>query len=98
MRVAFYGRFSSEREKDSSIDQQYRNCQRFAEREGWTITHRYQDKAISGTKDEKERPGYKDMLDAAKAKQFDVLLVDDLSRLTRDDEDIFRALKRFKFW
>src|SRR5215467_13836039 len=82
MRVAFYGRFSSEREKDSSIDQQYRNCERFAEREGWTITQRYEDRGISGTKDDTERPGYQQMLTDLKAKAFEVLLVDDFSRLS----------------
>jgi len=44
MRVAFYGRFSSDKQKDSSIDQQYRNCERFAEREEWVISKGYEDR------------------------------------------------------
>jgi hypothetical protein len=44
------------------------------------ITARYEDKALSGTMDETGRPGYKALLDAAKAKQCDIVLVDDFSR------------------
>ena len=48
MKVAFYGRFSSDKQKDSSIDDQIRNCVNFAEREGRIITQRYEDRAGSG--------------------------------------------------
>ncbi len=98
MRVAFYGRFSSDKQKDSSIDQQYRNCERFAEREGWTIAQRYEDRAISGSKGEDGRPGYKQMLTEAKAKLFDVLLVDDFSRLSRDKRESEQTRRRFIHW
>lgn len=84
MRVVLYARYSSEGQREASIEDQYRNCERFAERQGWQIAERYEDRAISGTKDEKARDGYSTMLKAARAKQFDVLLVDDLSRLSRD--------------
>jgi len=97
MRVAFYGRFSSDRQKDSSIDQQYRNCERFAEREGWTITQRYEDRGISGTKDDTERPGYQQMLTDLKAKAFKVLLVDDFSRLSRDKRESEQTRRRIIF-
>ena len=97
MRVAFYGRFSSDKQKDSSIDQQYRNCERFAEREGWTITQRYEDSAISGTKGEEGRPGYKSMIADLKSKAFDVLLIDDMSRLSRDTEEANKTRKRVLF-
>src|SRR5262245_25461245 len=96
MRVAFYGRFSSDKQKDSSIEDQYRNCEQRASREGWTITARYADRAISGTTT--ERKEYQQMVDDAKAKQFEVLLVDDLSRLNRDLEDQIRTRKRLNHW
>lgn len=97
MRVAFYGRFSSDKQKDSSIDQQYRNCEGFADREGWIIAQRYEDRAISGSKGEEGRPGYKQMLADLKAKVFDVLLVDDMSRLSRDSDEANKTRKRFLF-
>ncbi len=95
MRAAIYCRFSSENQRESSIADQARNCERFAEREGWQIASRFQDKAVSGTK--KDRAGYQAMLAAAKCREFDVLLVDDLSRLARDEIELKQTVRRFKF-
>jgi hypothetical protein len=55
-----YARYSSEHQKESSIEDQFRNCEQYAARQGWTVTHRYEDKAISGST--AERPGYQRML------------------------------------
>jgi DNA invertase Pin-like site-specific DNA recombinase len=95
MRATIYCRFSSEHQRESSIEDQARNCERFAAREGWQVVSRFQDKAISGTK--KDRAGYQDMLSAAKRREFDVLLVDDLSRLSRDEIELKQTVRRFKF-
>lgn len=97
MRVAIYSRYSSEGQREASIEDQNRNCEAYAKRQGWTITARYADKAISGTQDEKGREGYASMLKAARAKQFDVLLVDDLSRLSRDSMKTEEARRLFVF-
>jgi DNA invertase Pin-like site-specific DNA recombinase len=84
MRVALYARYSSEGQREASIEDQFRNCEAYAARHNWSISQRYQDKGISGTKDETGRHGYAAMLQGARANEFDVLLVDDLSRLSRD--------------
>ena len=63
---------------------------------GWTITARYEDKAISGAT--AERPGYQQMLQDAKAKQFEMLLVDDFSRLSRDSIETETARRRLVHW
>ena len=78
MRVALYGRYSSEGQREASIEDQYRNCEARVEKEGWQIVARYADKGISGTQDEQGRKGYAALLTAARAKAFDVCLVDDL--------------------
>ena len=96
MRAALYARYSSEHQKESSITDQFRNCETRATREGWTITARYADRAISGTT--AERPEYQQMLKDAKAKLFDVLLVDDFSRLSRDSMEAEQTRRRFVFW
>ena len=49
MIAAIYARYSSEHQREASIEDQYRNCERRAEKEGWTITHRYKDQAINRT-------------------------------------------------
>jgi site-specific DNA recombinase len=97
-RVALYARYSSDNQKESSITDQFRVCEQRASREGWTITARYEDKAISGTQDENGRPGYKALLDAAKAKQFDIILVHDFSRLSRDSVETEQARRRLVHW
>ena len=96
MRVALYARYSSEHQKESSITDQFRNCETRATREGWTITARYADRAISGTT--AERPQYQQMLKDAKAKQFDILLVDDFSRLSRDSMEAEQTRRRLVYW
>jgi DNA invertase Pin-like site-specific DNA recombinase len=98
MRAALYARFSSDNQKESSIEDQYRNCQTRAEKEGWQIVERLADKGISGTQDEKGRDGYAAMLKAAKARQFNVLLVDDLSRLSRDEAELILTRRKLLFW
>lgn len=93
---ALYGRYSTDKQREASIDDQFRNCENHAKREGWKIVHRYADEAITGST--KDRPQYQAMLAAAEARQFDVLIVDDLSRLTRDDIETKQTLRRLKYW
>lgn len=96
MRVALYARYSSEHQREASIADQFRTCERFAESHGWTIAHRYEDKAITGSR--ADRPGYQWLLQDAKAHHFEVLLVDDLSRLTRDEAESIQLRRRLAFW
>ena len=95
-RVAIYARYSTDMQREESIQDQYRNCEKYAEREDWKVVKRYKDEAISGTV--KDRPGYQKMLTDAEAKTFDILLIDDLSRLSRDNIETQGVIKRFKFW
>ena len=97
MRVAIYARYSSDNQRESSITQQFRNCEEFANRqEGWKIIQRYKDEAISGATSERE--GYQTMLRDGQKGQFDVLLVDALSRLSRDQVETEKARRRLIHW
>ncbi len=96
MKAALYARFSSENQKDSSIQDQFRNCETRAVREGWEIVARYADRAISGTT--ADRPQYQQMLKDAQAKCFDILLVDDFSRLSRDQVETEQVRRRLVHW
>ena len=94
MTAAIYCRYSTDKQREASIEDQARNCRRIAEREGWQIAKTYQDQAVSGSRT--DRAGYQAMLADAKAGKFDVLLVDDISRLSRDQveaETTFRRLE-----
>ena len=99
MRVALYARFSSENQREASITDQYRVCEQYVARQpGWEITHRYKDEAISGSQDANGREGYREMLADAKDKKFDVLVVHDLSRLSRDSVETEQARRRLVHW
>lgn len=95
MRVAAYCRFSSDAQRETSIRDQLRNIEVYCERMGWPTPALYQDQAISGARS--DRPGYQAMLDAAAVDAFDVLLVDDLSRLSRDHIECAQTIRRLKF-
>lgn len=95
MKAAFYARFSSDLQRATSIEDQFRNCCKRAELEGWAVVATYADAAMSGT--DANRPQYRAMLEAAARREFDVLIVDDLSRLTRDAVECERAIRRLEF-
>jgi len=82
MRAALYARYSTDRQSEASIADQLRVCERLAERHGFTIVARYHDAAISGGT--AQRPGYQAMLDAARRREFDVIVAEDTSRLWRN--------------
>ena len=46
--VALYARYSSENQRDASIEDQLRLCRLHAQKQGWTIVDSYSDRAISG--------------------------------------------------
>ncbi len=96
MRAAIYARYSSDKQRETSLDDQMRNCAQFAERHGFEVTHHYFDSAISGSTS--QRPEYQRMLKDAANRAFDVLLVDDLSRLSRDDIEMKLTLRKLKVW
>lgn len=93
MRAAIYSRFSTDRQSESSIEDQVRVCTEYVERAGWFVLGTYQDQGISGAAIG-NRPGVRRMLEAALAQRFDVLLVMDLSRLSRSQADLPKMIDR----
>jgi site-specific DNA recombinase len=96
MKAAIYSRFSTDKQTELSIVDQVRVCTEYASKQGWTISHRFEDQGISGAAIG-NRPGCVDMLEAAKAKTFDVLLVMDTSRLSRSSADLSKIADRLVF-
>lgn len=90
--AVIYARYSSDSQRDASIEDQVRNCRRHAEREGIDVKHVYSDRAVTGAV--RSRGDYLRMLDAAYAGEFATLMVDDLSRLSRDDYEMKGVLRR----
>ena len=98
-RCAVYARYSNEKQNALTIDQQLRKCREFADANGLRILdpHIYADEAISGATD--DRAGLRRLLSAAREKPrpFDVVLVDDTSRMSRDLEHSLGIMKELKF-
>jgi site-specific DNA recombinase len=90
-----YARFSSELQRDASIEDQIRLCRARIEREGWQYLHAYTDRAASGAS--ALRPAYQSLLEAARQGQFDIVVAEALDRLSRDQEDIAGLFKRLRF-
>ncbi|WP_071675758.1 recombinase family protein [Nioella nitratireducens] len=95
MKAALYARYSSDNQRDASIEDQLRICRTRAEREGWTIIDSYTDRAISGAS--LLRPGVQELIADALKGRFDVILAESLDRLSRDQEDIAGLYKRMRF-
>lgn len=87
MKAAIYSRFSTDRQTDSSIADQVRVCTEYAQREGMEVAELFEDQGISGAAIG-NRPSVIRMREAALARRFDVLLVMDLSRLSRSQADL----------
>lgn len=85
--VVLYCRYSSHKQREISIEQQIRECTRYADQLGFKIVHIYADKALSGTSD--KRPEFQQMIeDAGKAtSNWRYVLVYALDRFARDRYD-----------
>ncbi len=81
-----YTRYSSENQKETSIEDQLRGCKQYSDRQGWTIQKEYVDKETTGKFD--DRPDFNIMKNDAKNGRFDTLIVYDLSRLSRSSSTV----------
>jgi len=95
MRAVIYARYSSDNQREASIEDQVRICRERIEREGWTLVEVYSDAAMSGATT--LRPGYQKMLEDARNGAFDVVIAEALDRLSRDLEDIAGLFKQLTF-
>jgi site-specific DNA recombinase len=96
MRAVIYARYSSDLQREASIEDQIALCRAYADAQGWTVLHDYSDRAASGST--KFRPGYQELLAAARRREFDVVLAEALDRLSRDQEDVAGLFKTLNFY
>jgi site-specific DNA recombinase len=82
MQAAIYARFSTDQQREASIEDQIRACERIAAVNNLSIFARYDDRGISGGTSERE--GYQSLLTAARAAEFGVIICEDISRLWRN--------------
>ncbi len=94
-RCAIYARYSSENQREASIEDQVRICRARAAHEGWTVEAVHTDYAVSGTTT--RRPGYQTLLSDIQARRIDIVLCESLDRLSRDQEHIASFYKQASF-
>jgi site-specific DNA recombinase len=92
IRAAVYVRYSSDRQKDRSIDDQIALCRDLCAREGMAVISTFEDRAISGA-GAINRPGFQALMRGADAKLFDVIVSEDMDRLFRDQADYHNTRK-----
>jgi DNA invertase Pin-like site-specific DNA recombinase len=95
MRAVIYARYSSDNQREASIEDQLEICRRYIQRLGWKLVRSYQDRALSGASD--NRPAYQQMLADAEAGQFDVVVSEALDRLGRRLSDVACLYDRLEF-
>src|ERR1051326_2314308 len=94
-RAAVYARFSSDLQRDASIEDQIRVCTAWLKREGWRLAGSYTDHGVSGATS--LRPGYQALLADARLGQFDMVFAESLDRFSRDQEHIAGFFKQMSF-
>ncbi len=95
MRVAIYARHSTHMQEHSTSDQ-IDICKKWCDNNNYFITEIYSDEAVSGSS-MINRTGINDLIDAAVAGEFEKLICEDLSRLSRDQGDIANFHKKLSF-
>jgi DNA invertase Pin-like site-specific DNA recombinase len=96
MRAVIYARYSSDLQREASIEDQNELCRRYAEGQGWSTSHTYSDRAAS--RSTRFRPGYRALLTTARKAEFDVVPAEALDRLSRDQEDVAALFKTLTFY
>ena len=95
-RAVIYARFSTDLQNEKSTEDQIALCKAHASRRGLQIIQTFEDKARSGAS-VLGRDGLMRLMDAARIRAFDVVVVEALDRLSRDMEDLAGIHKRLSF-
>ena len=85
MNAVIYDRYSSDSQREESIEGQLRECREYAERNNMTIVGTYIDRALSAKT--ADRPEFQHMIKDSAKELFEVVLVWKLDRFSRDRYD-----------
>lgn len=97
--AAIYARYSTDGQRETSIDDQVRRCREVAEKNGYTVDEAliFTDSALTGTdKAIHKRAGYHAMLEAWDQHLFNAVVVDEVPRLARDAVEMAKLQKRIE--
>src|ERR1700681_1134974 len=91
MRIGIYARVST---KDQSCELQVRDLRCYCAARGFESVREYVDVGQSGAKD--SRPELNDLMDAARKRQFDAIVVWRFDRFARSTKHLLLALEEFR--
>lgn len=91
LKAAAYARYSTDNQTDNSIAYQLNGILEYCRQNNITVTKTYIDEAQSGTN--ADRQGFIDMVSAAQRKEFECVVIYDISRGSRDVADWFSFRK-----
>ena len=86
-RTAIYARVST---SDQSTDPQLLDLRKYVSDRGWSLYREYRDEGISGTKD--SRPALDQLMDDARKRKFDTVLVWRFDRFARSTRHLITAM------
>ncbi len=93
-KVGIYARVSTNQQ---DCENQLIELRRFSEARAWQAIE-FVDKGLSGSLDENKRPALNALLDAARKRKIDGVLVWDFSRFARSMRQLVEALDKFHTW
>lgn len=85
MKAVIYARYSSDNQREESIEGQIRECTAYAEKNSITVLKHYIDRAMSAKTD--DRPDFQHMIKDSEKGLFDLIIVWKLDRFSRDRYD-----------
>lgn len=88
MKAVIYARYSSDNQREESIEGQLRECTAFAEKNDITVLRHYIDRAYSAKTD--NRPEFQHMIKDSSKHLFDIVIVWKLDRFSRNRYDSAR--------
>nr|MBP3681559.1 recombinase family protein [Clostridia bacterium] len=96
MKIAAYARVSTEKESQvESFEKQIEFFNEFTKKNGYELYKLYADERISG-KQIKHRKQFQQMMQDAKAKKFDKVVVKDVRRFARNTVDLLQSIRELK--
>ncbi len=90
-RVAIYVRVST---KEQSVDMQLNDLERYSKERGFKVFRVYKDNGVSGAKE--SRPALSELMNDAKKRKFNTVLVWRFDRFARSTKHLVNALYEFR--
>lgn len=97
MKATIYARFSSAQQSEMSIQDQITICTAKINQQGWELVHTFSDAAVSGSTPLILRSGSAALLKEAENRTFDVLVLESLDRLSRDQVEQEQTVRKLEY-